>query len=72
MGHWAGVAYTFKLNEEDKSYEDILFNIQEEINQKYIEERKDPGESFGASMSVKNGKVNYSSSSYKSRVLSSS
>lgn len=68
MGHWAGVAYTFKLNEEDKSYEDILFNMQEEINQKYIEERKDPGESFGASMSVKNGKVTYSSNSYKSRV----
>lgn len=68
MGHYTGTAYKFKLNEEDSSYEDILVNMQEEIDKKYIEEEKNPGESFGASMSVKNGIVSYSSGGYKSRV----
>lgn len=68
MGHWTGIKYTFKLNEEDSSYEDILVNMQEEIDKKYQEEEKDPGESFSASMNIKNGKVIYSSSGYKSRV----
>lgn len=68
MGHWSGVAYTFKLNKDDKSYEEILVKMQEEIDQKYVQESKSPGESFCASMSIKHSKVRYSSSSYKSRV----
>lgn len=68
MGHWTGIKYTFKLNEEDSSYEEILLNMQEEIAQKYKDEEKSPGESFGASMNIKNRKIIYSSSGYKSRV----
>ena len=68
MGHWSGIKYTFKLNKQDPSYEDIIRDIKAEIAKKYEDEQIDPGESFSASMSLKYGKLHYSSCSYKSRV----
>lgn len=68
MGHWTGVKYIFNLNEQDSLYEEIINDMQKEIKQKYKEEQKDPGESFYANMSVQQGKIEYSSSSYKSYV----
>lgn len=68
MGHWSGVKYICKLNEEDPSFQEIIHDMQKEIEQKHKKEEEYPGESFYATMDVRKGNVEYSSSSYKSRV----
>ena len=34
MGHWSGVKYIYKLNEENPSFEEIIHDMQKEINNK--------------------------------------